>query len=592
MPCSATGVLCHTRRVTAKRIRSSASAVTQEEGRGESSLGSAPDELRADEAPTAQGASVGGPRLGPVGWLRWLWRSLTSMRTALVLLLLLALAAVPGSLVPQQDRQPAQAADFRRNNPDLSNVLDTLGVFDVFATPWFAAVYLLLFVSLAGCLVPRCRQYLRTLRAHPPAAPRVLSRLPGHVHWIAPAATADEALRAAADVLRGRRFRVAAGPGGDGWVAAEKGYLREAGNLVFHLALFGMLIASAIGSLFSTTGQKLILQGGGFTNTSTQYDDFTPGTLATGDDLEPFSFRFKSFHAAYQPTGPHRGTASAFEARISYTAAEGATPRDARVRVNEPLEVNGTKVFLVSHGYAPVVTVRDGKGDVAWKGPVAFLPQDNNLRSVGVVKAPDAVDAQGRPDQLGFTGLFLPTVQLDANGWVSTFPAPDDPVLVLTAYHGDLGMNSGIPQNVYQLDTERATQFRNADGTPYAKALRPGDKMTLPDGAGSLSFDGIQQWAGFQIARDPSNGTALWSSVAMGAGLCASLFVRRRRVWVRVRPRTGTDTGSGVEIEVAGLEPGSSDRLGEEVGEIAAELRVRTLELCHDTSDYRPEERL
>ncbi|MFA3879338.1 cytochrome c biogenesis protein ResB [Streptomyces anthocyanicus] len=578
--------------MTAKRIRSSASAVTQEEGRGESSLGSAPDELRADEAPTAQGASVGGPRLGPVGWLRWLWRSLTSMRTALVLLLLLALAAVPGSLVPQQDRQPAQAADFRRNNPDLSNVLDTLGVFDVFATPWFAAVYLLLFVSLAGCLVPRCRQYLRTLRAHPPAAPRVLSRLPGHVHWIAPAATADEALRAAADVLRGRRFRVAAGPGGDGWVAAEKGYLREAGNLVFHLALFGMLIASAIGSLFSTTGQKLILQGGGFTNTSTQYDDFTPGTLATGDDLEPFSFRFKSFHAAYQPTGPHRGTASAFEARISYTAAEGATPRDARVRVNEPLEVNGTKVFLVSHGYAPVVTVRDGKGDVAWKGPVAFLPQDNNLRSVGVVKAPDAVDAQGRPDQLGFTGLFLPTVQLDANGWVSTFPAPDDPVLVLTAYHGDLGMNSGIPQNVYQLDTERATQFRNADGTPYAKALRPGDKMTLPDGAGSLSFDGIQQWAGFQIARDPSNGTALWSSVAMGAGLCASLFVRRRRVWVRVRPRTGTDTGSGVEIEVAGLEPGSSDRLGEEVGEIAAELRVRTLELCHDTSDYRPEERL
>ncbi|MBU6532414.1 cytochrome c biogenesis protein ResB [Streptomyces sp. NPDC048405] len=577
--------------MTAKEIRSPASSVTQKKGCGGTSLGTAADELEANNAPIAPGASADGPRLGPVGWLRWLWRSLTSMRTALVLLLLLALAAVPGSLVPQQERQPAQAADFRRNNPDLSNVLDTLGVFNVFATPWFAAVYLLLFVSLAGCIVPRCGQYLRALRAHPPTAPRVLSRLPEHTYWIAPAADADDALRAAVDVLRGRRFRVAAGPGGDGWVAAEKGYLREAGNLVFHLALFGMLVALAIGNLFGTTGQKLILQGDGFTNTSTQYDDFTPGTLATGDDLEPFSFRLKSFHAAYQPTGPQRGTASAFEARISYTAAEGATPRDARVRVNEPLEVNGTKVFLVSHGYAPVVTVRDGKGDVAWKGPVAFLPQDNNLRSVGVVKAPDAVDAKGRPDQLGFTGLFLPTVQLDANGWVSTFPAPDDPVLVLTAYHGDLGMNSGIPQNVYQLDTERATQFRNADGTPYAKALRPGDRMTLPDGAGSLSFDGIRQWAGFQVARDPSNGTALWSSVAMGAGLCASLFVRRRRVWVRVRPHTGTDTSSGIEIEVAGLERGSSDRLGEEVGEIAAELRVRTLAACHDTSNSRTQER-
>ncbi|MEU0171421.1 cytochrome c biogenesis protein ResB [Streptomyces iakyrus] len=551
--------------------------------------GTTPEELEPTSAPAGPDTLTGGPRLGPAGWLRWLWRTLTSMRTALVLLLLLALAAVPGSLVPQEGRQPAQAADFRKNNPDLSKVLDRLGFFDVFASPWFAAVYLLLFVSLAGCIVPRCWHYVRALRARPPAAPRVLARMPEHVRWTAPAADAGEALSAAAEVLRRRRFRIATRPGADGWVAAEKGYLREAGNLVFHLALFGLLAALAIGSLFGTTGQKLVLQGDGFTNTRTQYDDFTPGTLANGDDLEPFSFRLKGFHAAYQRTGPQRGTPSAFEARIAYSEGDGGTPRDARVEVNKPLDVNGTKVFLVSHGYAPVVTVRDGKGNVAWKGPVAFLPQDNNLRSVGVIKAPDAVDAQGRPDQLGFTGLFLPTVQLDANGWASTFPAPDDPVLVLTAYHGDLGLNSGIPQNVYQLDTKRATQFRNGDGTPFAKALRPGDRMTLPNGAGSLSFDGIQQWAGFQVARNPSNGTALWSSVAMGAGLCVSLFVRRRRVWVRVRPHTGS--GAGAEIEVAGLERGSSDRLGEEVGDIAAELRARIPETSQDTSDSRPEER-
>ena len=40
------------------------------------------------------------PRLGPLGWARWAWRQLTSMRTALFLLLLLAIAALPGSIWP------------------------------------------------------------------------------------------------------------------------------------------------------------------------------------------------------------------------------------------------------------------------------------------------------------------------------------------------------------------------------------------------------------------------------------------------------------------------------------------------------------
>ncbi|MFJ4204002.1 cytochrome c biogenesis protein ResB [Streptomyces sviceus] len=576
--------------MAAKDIRSTSGSATRQEVR-ETDPGTAPDELELSSAPAEPDTLLGGPRLGPVGWLRWLWRTLTSMRTALLLLLLLALAAVPGSLVPQEGRQPAQAADFRRRNPGLSSLLDKLGFFDVFASPWFAAVYLLLFVSLAGCIVPRCWHYVRAVRARPPAAPRVLARMPHHVRWIARDADPGEALLIAAEVLRRRRFRVTTEWGEDGWVAAEKGYLREAGNLLFHLALFGMLVALAMGSLFGTTGQKLVLQGDGFTNTRTQYDDFSPGTLADGDSLEPFGFRLKGFSAAYQRTGPQRGTPSSFVARLSYTEGDGGTPRDARVEVNKPLDVNGTKVFLVGHGYAPVVTVRDGKGNVAWKGPVPFLPQDGNLRSVGVVKAPDAVDAKGRPDQLGFSGFFLPTVLLTKNGgWLSTFPAPDKPVLVLTAYHGDLGLNNGIPQNVYQLNTKRATQFKDSDGTPYARALRPGDRMKLPNGAGSLSFDGIQQWASFQIARNPSNGTALWSAVAMGVGLTVSLFVRRRRVWVRVRPPAASATGA--EVEVAGLERGSSDRLAEEVEEIAAELAERLLETPQVTSDSRPEERL
>ena len=68
-------------------------------------------------------------------------------------------------------------------------------------------------------------------------------------------------------------------------------------------------------------------------------------------------------------------------------------------------------MFLVGHGYAPVVTVRDGNGDVAYSGPVVFLPQDSPFASFGVVKVPDA-----RPKQLGFEGLFLPTYGFTMRG--------------------------------------------------------------------------------------------------------------------------------------------------------------------------------
>jgi cytochrome c biogenesis protein len=497
-----------------------------------------------------------------------MWRSLTSMRTALVLLLLLALAAIPGSLVPQQGRQPVEVAAFRARHTTLAPVLDALGFFHVYSSPWFAAVYLLLFISLGGCILPRCLAFVRTLRTRPPAAPGNLARMPHHERWNSASEPAD-VLQVAARVLRRRHFRVATESREEQSLSTEKGYLREAGNLLFHLALFGLLTALAVGALFGTTGQKLVLEGEGFTNTATQYDDFTPGKLASADTLQPFSFHLNGFHSAYQRTGPQRGTATSFVADLTYAKGDSGTPRSARVQVNHPLTVGGTKVFLVGHGYAPVVTVRDGKGNVAWSGPVIFLPQDGNLRSVGVIKVPDAVGRSGASDQLGFSGLFLPTVGLTTRGWLSTFPATDDPVMVLTAYHGDLGLNSGVPQNVYQLDTRRMTQFRAPDGSPYARALRPGDRMVLPNGAGSLTFDGLKQWASFQIARNPSNATALWSSIAMGAGLVLSLFVRRRRIWVRASPLPG----GGSRIELAGLDRTGRERMAEEMAAFTAVLQ-------------------
>ena len=109
---------------------------------------------------------------GPVGWLRWIWRQLTSMRTALLLLLLLAIAAVPGSICRSAASTPTRCATYLDQHPTLGPWLDRLGFFDVYASPWFSAIYLLLFVSLSAACCPGRGSTWQAIRARPPRAPR------------------------------------------------------------------------------------------------------------------------------------------------------------------------------------------------------------------------------------------------------------------------------------------------------------------------------------------------------------------------------------------------------------------------------------
>ncbi|MEU6084718.1 cytochrome c biogenesis protein ResB [Streptomyces sp. NPDC047108] len=509
---------------------------------------------------------INAPALGVLGWARWFWRQLTSMRVALILLFLLSLGSIPGSLIPQDNVDPIKVEEFRNRHEALTPLYDKLGLFHVYSSVWFSAIYILLFISLIGCIVPRSWQFVGQLRGRPPAAPRRLTRLPAYTTWRTDAEP-GQVLSAAQRMLGRRRFRVHT-PGDA--VAAEKGYLREAGNLVFHVALIVMLVAFAVGQLWKSEGGKLIVDGDGFSNTLTQYDDFRSGDLFDSDTLAPFGFSLHGFESSYERTGPEKGTAREFRAKVKYWEGADGTEHSDTIEVNEPLDVAGNKVYLLGNGYAPVVTVKDGQGDIAYQGPVPFLPQDKNLTSVGVVKVPDYRDKSGKKNQLGFQGRFTPTYALDAvRGPHSSFPALDFPVLSLNAFRGSLGIDSGLPQNVYQLDTRKMKQFKDEKGDLFRKALRPGETMTLPDGAGSLTFDGVKTWASFQISYQPSNGPALGGAMAALVGLAGSLFIQRRRVWVRaVRGDDGTTV-----VEMAGLGRSESAKLPEELADLAVALQ-------------------
>ncbi|MGA5166880.1 MULTISPECIES: cytochrome c biogenesis protein ResB [Streptomyces] len=520
-------------------------------------------------APVEDLGAGGGPTLGAIGWVRWFWRQLTSMRVALILLFLLSLGAIPGSLIPQNSVDDLKVRSFKEQHDVLAPIYDRLQLFDVYSSVWFSAIYILLFVSLIGCIVPRTWQFTRQLRGRPPAAPKRLTRLPAYTTWRTEAAP-EEVRKAALALLGKRRFR--AHTTGDA-VAAEKGYLREVGNLVFHVALIVMLVAFAVGQLFKSEGGKLIVEGGGFSNTLTQYDDFKSGSLFSTDELAPFSFKLNRFTGTYETGGPQRGTPRTFEADVTYSTGDGVRKKSV-IRVNEPLEIDGSKVYLISHGYAPVVTVKDGKGRQVFHGAVPLLPIDNNITSTGVIKVMDGYrDKTGKKVQLGFPAFFVPTYAGKGQGQMfSQFPGLVFPALNLSAYQGDLRVDGGLPQNVYQLDTSKMKPFKDAGGQIFKKTLIPGETMTLPGGAGSITFEKeIKEWASFQISQQPGNGLALAGAVAAIAGLAGSLFIQRRRVWVRA-VRGDASTGGLTVVEMAGLGRSESAKLPEELADLAAAL--------------------
>ncbi|NBU22600.1 MAG: cytochrome c biogenesis protein ResB [Actinobacteria bacterium] len=472
------------------------------------------------------------------------------MRTALFLLLMLAVAAVPGSLYPQRSADPNGVRFYYDSQPEFAAFLDSLQLFDVYTSVWFSAIYILLFVSLVGCVLPRTKIHWHAVRSKPVKTPVSLARMPQY------RVVEGFDLVAAEEALKRNKFRFE--KQGES-LSAEKGYLKETGNLVFHYSLIGVLIAVGLGGGFAFSGQRVLVEGDSFVNNLASYDSFAPGPLFYEGELEPFTLKLDKFNVVYDLTNPANiGQPIDFIADV--TLGEKGSQSTEQIRVNYPLEVPGANVYLTGNGFAPVITVFDGKGNIAYSGPVVFLPQDGNMTSLGVVKVPDAL-----PKQIGIIAFFYPTAEkLESGAYTSIYPDPIDPLLTMNVYTGDLGLDGGVPRNVYALDTTDMDLVAGRNGPAPALELRVGEQAELPNGLGTVRFDGLLRFASVDIAHNPGGIWVLIFSLIALVSVTMSLMIPRRRVWFRA-------TSDG-KIEVAALargdDPGLSDLLDRLVLEI------------------------
>jgi cytochrome c biogenesis protein len=469
-------------------------------------------------------------------FLRWCWRQLTSMRTALILLLLLAVAAIPGSLFPQRSQNPIQVKQFFAENPETAIWLDRLSLFNVFSSPWFSAIYLLLFISLIGCVLPRSIEHLKAIGAKPPLTPKYLDRMEFYTE------IKKIDLDKVEKFLRKKHFRIRRD---ENSISAEKGYARETGNLLFHLSLVLILLAVGIGSLLGSRGDAIVNVGDRFINTPTSYDILSFGKYQAEDSLPPFSLTVTDFKAEYDPV-----TNAAIDYELTVLTANPAGSKEIKkiIKVNQPLAYGSTKIYLQANGYSPIVIVRDKSGKIIFDGPTPFLPQDANLSSIGAIKIPDM------DPQIGFVGSFLPTADRDPiRGGFSSYPEVLDPRLLVSIWKGDLGLNTGIPQSVYRINTSKMERIG-------LKALVLNESYDF--GEGSITFTGWKSWVNLQIVNDPGKGFALVGAILAILGLLISLFTRQRRIWVKQSGKT----------QVAGLAKNGIPGLEQEIDELVKEM--------------------
>ncbi len=479
------------------------------------------------------------------------WRTLRSMRTALILLLLLALASVAGSLIPQWPNSPDRVLQYQREHGLWGTFLGRAGLFDVFGSWWFVLITTLLFISLVACLVPRTRATWRAVRQRPIQA-REIDAFKHYAEREVPASP-EAAAASSRRVLRRRGFRVASAPvsdtaagGGSLAVAAEKGAAREVGSLLFHWAFILLLVGVVYGKGTGYTGYAVITEGETWIDARANYDgQIRPGRFFDGS-FTGMGIHLRQFESAYRETGQPMD----FVSRVDLLDAQGDLVRREDIRVNHPAQYAGLNIYQINYGWASQLVARDGSDVLADQplvldrepapaGVPAFAMPWYGVLKVTSVEPQMAIEVELYPDSRAFF-QSLETGQ---------------PVAMLTEYQPLIRFTVWRGRITDPSPTTLDTTFMRKSasglvGAGRSSSLNTG-KLLAPSETGkglTLSFPDLKHYTVLQVSKDRGVPIVLIAAILILLGLLPALYTSRRKVWVRAEP-----SGSGSVLEIGGF---------------------------------------
>ncbi|MGH7685591.1 MAG: cytochrome c biogenesis protein ResB [Candidatus Dormibacteria bacterium] len=443
------------------------------------------------------------------------WREYTRMRTAIFFLIGVVAIVAVGSFVPQDGTSdPTKVQAFIANNPSLTSVFGHIGLplTTVFVSPIFYVLLGSLYIALGACVLRRGRALLlRTFKRYP--------RTPQ--------------------------------------------YWGEIGSWVFHSSLFLLLVAVVWGKATGYQGLVTVVDGQSFTETRAGYDQLQEGLLFNGQHAG-FTMRLNSFKASYAGSGE----ASDYVSNVT-VFDHGRALETKDIRVNDFLGYGGVNVYQQDYGWAPTITVTNPQGQTVFSGPIQFFDDPsavgNKSESVGVLKVPDfnyTIPGAREAAQIGARMAMFPDAkvlpQIGAGGTIDPSLteygpgglAPNNPVIELQLFVGDLGLNGGQAQNVNVLDTSKMQPFFS-DAHVVGVPLGGNFTFAMPGANGAqlpftVSFAGLQQYSLFQVNKDSGVPLIYTTFVLIMVGLLAKLYARpllerreRRRTHgvIRLDPR-------------------------------------------------------
>ena len=451
-----------------------------------------------------------------------LWRFFSSVKLTLVLLIILAIASLLGTLIPQQEG----AVEFARGlSPGMFQLFSSLNLFDMYHSSWFRIIIALLALNLIVCSLNRLPATLKRFQATPKAdRSRPFENLPAERHFSIKGET-DEAGQRVTNFLKKQYKKVEAKntPKGD-FYYAEKGRYSYFGVYLVHLSVLLILIGGIVGSLFGFEAYVNIAEGD------------TVDTVALRQKMTPKKLGFSVHCDEFIVEFYENGAPKEYRSELTFLSG-GKVRQQGSLLVNHPITFNGITFYQSSYGTIP--------GKVHLK-----------ITKEGSKPETLAMDMeQGKPVSLPGSSAQFEVLEVDENlkgvmgpaAMISVKPRRREEIRFWIFEHAEM-LQKQFPEAMFQAPILNPSTFQ-----PYTFFL---EKLES------------RYYTGLQVNKDPGVSLVWVGCFAMVAGLFVTFFTSHRRIWVRVLRSKGK-----ARIGVAGRANKNPVGLERELDQVTHKLR-------------------